>query len=64
MLVAVRLNPCLHSYYWCRRRVRERPTVAMIACMQCINKLLAAVYIVAKTVGRSKRSSRQRGRGF
>jgi hypothetical protein len=48
MLVAVRLNPWLDPHYWRWRRVRERRTVAMIACMQCRHQLLAAVYSVAK----------------
>jgi transposase len=45
VLVAVRLNPWLHAYYWRLRRAGKRPKVAMIACM---HKLLAAVYSVAK----------------
>jgi transposase len=45
VLVAVRLNPWLHAYYWRLRRAGKRPKVAMIACM---HKLLVAVYSVAK----------------
>jgi hypothetical protein len=47
MLVAVVSTPG-RILYWRWRRVRERPTVAMIACMQCMHKLLAGVYGVAK----------------
>ena len=47
MLVAVVSTPG-RILYWRWRRVRERRTVAMIACMQCRHKLLAAVYSVAK----------------
>jgi transposase len=45
VLVAVRVNPWLHAYYWRLRRAGKRPKVAMVACM---HKLLAAVYSVAK----------------
>lgn len=45
VLVAVRVNPWLHAYYWRLRRAGKRPKVAMIACM---HKLFAAIYSVAK----------------
>jgi transposase len=45
VLVAVRLNPWLHAYYYRLRGAGKLPKVAMIAAMR---KLLAAVYSIAK----------------
>jgi len=45
VLVAVRLNPWLRTYYWRLRRAGKRPKVAMIARMR---KLLSAIYSVSK----------------
>jgi transposase len=45
VLVAIRINPWLRSYYRRLRAAGKRPKVAMIAAM---HKLLMAIYSVAK----------------
>jgi transposase len=45
VLVAIRLNPWLRTYYQRLRAAGKRPKVAMIAAM---HKLVAAIYSVAK----------------